>query len=270
MIGILEHGEFWASSAMLLNDHSEIRIGTELVRDAFERSDLTLGQGASLLYNGWRIDATERNDKVLHTYVLSASKDGDSLSMWRGYGTGDVGYAIGLLGTLQPSSSTPIYGDIPQEWLPVEYDSNEQDRLIQELVAHVVELGSRIDLGVRDDERQMMLIETYREIERLICRIKDPAFRDEKETRVVFPAGISDGDFVRYRPSRFGITPYIGLRPFRTVLASGEISETRLPIVHIRIGPSPHQRQAELALMSLLDDKGYGDVYVDSTGAPFR
>lgn len=270
VIGILERCELWASSAMLLNDLSEIQMGTELVRQAFERSDLVLGHGASLLYNGWRIDATERSDKVLHTYVLSASNDGDSLSMWRGYGAGDVGYAVGLFGTLQPASSSPTYGDIPQEWLAVEYDSNEQHRLIQECVALVIELGARIDLGVTNHEQQTMLNEIYRGIERLIYRIKDPAFRDEKETRVVFPAGSSEGDFVRYRSSRFGITPYIGLRPFRVVLASGEITESRLPIVHIRVGPSPHQRQAELALMSLLDDHGYGDVYVDSTGAPFR
>ena len=270
VIGILEHCELWASSAMLLNDLSEIKLGTRLIRDAFERSGITLGEGAAFLYAGWRIDATERIDKVLQTYVLSASQDGDSLSMWRGYAAGDVGYAVGLLGTLQPASKAPMYGDQPQEWLSVEYDKAEQQRLIHECVARVVKLGARIDVGVTTDDRQKMLNNTYLEIEKLIYRIIDPVFRDERETRVVVPTVGSKGDFVRYRPSRFGIAPYIGLRPFRVVLASGEITESRLPIVHIRVGPSPHQNQAELALMSLLDDKGYGDVYVDSTGAPYR
>ncbi|MDT5017026.1 MAG: hypothetical protein QOD39_3186, partial [Mycobacterium sp.] len=156
--GILRSNSFWASSAAMLNDSSEVEYGCGLLQNFWRefKSD-------NKLYDTWVIESVDLAvNKVLEqfrwdeVFVLCASRHKDDLSQWRGYAEGS-GYAISL--KIVDSHRTPLRilagKDEPAigaaltsapEWTWVLYKVEEQEELLRRMVEYVCDfIGSLAD-----------------------------------------------------------------------------------------------------------------------------
>jgi hypothetical protein len=109
-------------------------------------------------------------------------------------------------------------------------------------------------------------------------RFKHPGFEDEREVRALWTVS-PWWRFVKYRPGRFGVTPYIEVAASDSPQNQGERASQdfirgedvgRLPIRTIRIGPTRAADDTEKSLRALLDANGYGDVRIRRSSTPYR
>ncbi|HET8970720.1 MAG TPA: hypothetical protein VFN19_06665, partial [Candidatus Nanopelagicales bacterium] len=88
--------------------------------------------------------------------------------------------------------------------------------------------------------------------------------RDERPEAVDLEARM-----LSYRPTGYGITPYLRLTGGCDDLAVVD-NRSPLPIRSIAISPSPNGAPAEQSVQRLLHAHGYHDVSVVSSSIPYR
>jgi hypothetical protein len=89
--------------------------------------------------------------------------------------------------------------------------------------------------------------------------LKDPAFKEEKEWRLIrFGEG---GSRRQFRTGRLGVVPYIEFAP-----PDGKM----LPITKVVQGPTADRSSAKRAVEILLKDLGYAGVEVEVSTIPLR
>jgi hypothetical protein len=101
--GILQTSSFWASSYRTMNDPGEIEYGLDVLAEAWRSISADQPHGA-VKYIDRLIDPGALSEAFDHVHLLSASREGDSLSQWRAY-AGKDGVSIGL------DASTPLWSD---------------------------------------------------------------------------------------------------------------------------------------------------------------
>lgn len=302
LLNILSTHRLWASSAAFMNDVDEIRTGRSAVREEL----------AVRVSEDWQL-------KQLHMigvmddgqpdglFLLSASSDGDALTLWRSYGMGtEAEYALELDPTVplapvvqnvaasHPSpppgwgeeiidytdDGDPIPGPDPDvpfvwggTWGTVRYlragstwAAEEADRIIDRLRKP---RPGRITIPFVGDY--------FTGIDPTVL-FKNPGFGDEREVRTTWTVH-PWWKFVLYRPSRFGVTPYIEVAAAASepvpVLDEPEpllqpTNVGKLPLRSVRIGPTRRDPNAVKALRQLLDARGYGSVDILESAAPYR
>lgn len=234
LVSILEHGRLWAGSAALMNDSAEIQAGREALRRAIQARALEPWQRKQLERSGAMKDGVP--DEV---FLLSASKDADSLTLWRSYGTGtEAEYAIALdtnvplmpvmqseLGAHPHPPRTwysdaedvtdegvpfPIYDpDAPviydEAWTDVEYlrdDAAPAEAVLDDLLLHMTK-------PPENEGGRRIIFSTYTSsMPNRTMFFKHAGFEDEDEVRAVWTVS-PWWRFVLYRGARFGVTPYI-------------------------------------------------------------
>jgi hypothetical protein len=213
-------------------------------------------------------------------YAFCASAQPDSLSQWRGYGSG-VGYAVGLNVDRQIMAMVDTTGDprrLPRRgpwasWGKVLYNVEEQ----RDLLTRGLSFCAAATFGSDEEEAipGQAVVQASGVLIGLAAYCKHDAFRDEREVRMVTSAP-DEGDAVQYRSSRFGVTPYVRLaRP--PARGSSESAwwtvgkdHPSLPIGAVRVGPTPHSEPAAHGMRLLLAARGYKGVLVHQSTAPFR
>jgi hypothetical protein len=279
-IGVISSGEVWATSINSLNDSEEFAHGIGVLD---EQLSLVLNsRHVHPAQKGFMEEAVELTHSSIDDsplYVFCASEEPDSLSQWRAYG-GESSYAIGLevdgeimavVDTEHEPRTLPPRGPWPT-WGKVLYDLDEQRNLLLRGLSfcaattpapgHVEE---RPGLAVHQASGVLIGLSIY-------C--KNDAFRDEREVRLVTSAP-GDGGALRFRSSRFGVTPYVRLAqpPSRNRWEGAwwTVPEhPRLPIAGVHLGPTPHSEPASRGMRLLLESYGYGDALVRESTAPFR
>lgn len=278
LMGILESRAIWASSYLALNDASEIKFGFDRVVEVWR------ARGAS--GNARNIEAIDASVNALDLsesrgiYVASASLQGDLLNQWRHY-AGHRGYAVeidpkpplSLIGVRDaPAASRPY---LPV-WTRVLYDVDEQSRALENAFDIATDDHSFI-AGLRN-----VGADTSKAIELMlyswIVALKHPAFRDEREARVVVRW---DGDAgVAYRSDAAGIIPYVRLSTsaswnlaegaYRYWLADEE--DRVLHVRSIRCGPPDDESSGarEAAVAGMLRRLEYGEIPIAHSEVPFR
>jgi len=258
LLGILETGGLWVSSARTLNDSGEIEYGAARIHErwAARRSDFqNPGVIEELLAEG----ALSRRQDL---FVACASTDGDSLSQFRAYGS----YAVGLRADIPLrarrdrsgeedygfSSPSDVEADLAADngWRPVLYDRGEQDALIDAFLEHVAsEVDSDVAswrTNVREDgeatdgaafERGVIASQFIT----VAAHLKHEAFRDEKEVRLFAQLSLSN-PAVKVRAGRLGLTPFFVAEPNPGPDAQSELNSV---LAAVRIGPGlPDPRAA--------------------------
>lgn len=303
LLNIIQSNRLWASSAAFMNDADEIRTGKRALNDAAKRREPPL--------EGWQERQLDMLDVLGegqpdNVFLLSASANGDALTLWRSYGQGteaeyaiELDPAVELLPIEQNEASThpypppnwgpdiidyddgePIFGPDPDEpftwggqWGAVEYLRDGSNWASEEL--------ERILASLRrpqpDKLSTVLLMDYFTDIDPTVLS-KNAGFEDEREVRMtwtVYPWW----KFVLYRSSRFGLTPYIEVGAPNQIEHS-ELEEERnflkpnrigsLPLKSVRIGPTRSSPSAERALRTLLDSYGYGKVDIYMSSAPYR
>ncbi|MFF2316458.1 DUF2971 domain-containing protein [Arthrobacter sp. NPDC058097] len=294
---IIIKNELWASNTAFMNDTHERRLADkyliqarESMRNSFPAMLDNYLDHVGDLYDRTRFRSEEMPDGT--RYLLSASNNGDSLTMWRGYaGTDHVSYAIGLdrnepLRILRPEASkyghywsTGVAKVYP--WFDVNYDPGAAERRAQRAMQRILEIfrrpsSSPEDLYFRTGDIFNAIQE---ETEPLRNETKHHGFVHEEEARIIVDAS---GDLTRYRSGSMGMVPYVALTggdgSEKTVVEQPNL----LPIRRIRMSPGSDRFYALRSLRSLLRANGYGGEYnedlqiieneivVDMSRIPFR
>lgn len=275
LIGIIENGQLWASSATTLNDYSEIAYGHDVLQSAWRavRDDVADQQTRTAMEEA--LDRATDLTVNAKLFILSASRSRNSLSHWQGY-AGRQGFSVGLAMSAptfalvrhqdQPTESFAEHRQaLPLGWRSVLYSPKEQavvsQRLLRQLADVVTEIGAPLAGAL---------------IAEVIPLLKDKGFAVEQEVRCVVRVPHAFRSMQRAGPR--GITPYVRVTqghgrqvPLQVVRQDARM---RLPLTRVTCGPlHPAERPAaEDSVAELLTSNGYstGAVRVDSSTIPYR
>jgi len=208
------------------------------------------------------------------------SEDGDLLSQWRGYADDARGVSIGFkhsyLQALQATRDTDAAGFSIYK---VEYEQEKHDEGVEPTYRELRRLiddgafktrGTRSLLDVRTpeevaaDDKQIEQAHTSLLYKLLglfpkLYELKAPAFREEREWRLVSIFSGADTDSCQFRASGGRIVPY---RAF-------ELKQlTASPVAEVVLGPR-HETPPQV-VQSLLKQGGFGEVSVRRSQASYR
>ncbi|MFC9351552.1 hypothetical protein [Arthrobacter sp. NPDC057013] len=287
-----------------MNDFHELRTGSRRLHKYFEKLRPSLQPEVAEA-----MDAAIREHAVdAHSaYIVSASRDRNSLTLWRNYGKHSISYSVGLdpgvpLIPLQASSAEE-HPAPPRGWGP-DYEYASGHRFVVSNPDHPVadclldKEGQWLSVAYRGDEVRKIIESSYEDFLELSAEPKDgrrslyfswlsrlllvkaKGFRDEREMRITYSLVAPDWKFLFYRSTPWGITPYIKLTAAPEAhdlsLAFGGSGDdfaqaaAKLPIKHIRMGPTPYRKAAKKALRQLLERHGYSDVEISASNIPYR
>lgn len=274
LLGIVEHDELWASSAVALNDLSEMTYGLDVLREATEaRKDAPSETVGALIKEG--AFAPLRDSP----YFLCASTLNDSLNQWIGY-AGRQGYSVGIRtkerlvkrrkdgqerSTGRPLSITEGALMGTNGWYQVIYKRGDQLRVVNDLLDFCKENNL---LTVAAPHARAHAITMFGAV---LAQLKHQAFADEREVR--FITGRNDDTDERYRAGAYGVVPYTrliaaGREEYDSALPAG----LKLPIASVTTGPANADERSliESSARRLLDARGYGSAKVKTSAAPYR
>ncbi|HXW30218.1 MAG TPA: DUF2971 domain-containing protein [Xanthobacteraceae bacterium] len=257
LLGIVHNKELWATKIQYMNDATEFGLALNLARQhlrniiQYSRFPLDKSAGATLLQS---LDGLER----INIFAACFCEQGDLLSQWRGYGGGQQGYAIGFT-TDALMQIADRHGFRLGACI---YDPATQQKIIDEAVAHCLQNEHSFNTNRHWGFHGPLADILFR------CGVffKDPAFKDEKEWRLVSPTILYDDERMRFRTGRSMIAPYYAL-PVENAGA--------LPINCVIVGPCPHIDLSKSAVETLLMRHGNrapltgGQVAIGSA-VPFR
>lgn len=254
LLGILKDREIWATHTQYLSDQREYLHAQELVTneiDAAIANPQGVGQEQLLQVMKDRIKGIQS----INVCVCSFSEVPDSLSQWRAYSDATSGFAIGFLGSFL-AKATAKQNFYLGKCL---YTSDEQRTLVRALIQEVLE-GEESS----PDPEEYWLTGGYLPayLNRYGTIIKDPAFSDEKEWRVISRPSSCRNERFRFRPGKSTLIPYYCFP------LSGD--GLQFNVHDIVVGPTIHSRQALRAVESLLIQHGLRNVLVINSKVPYR
>ncbi|TSI13574.1 DUF2971 domain-containing protein [Brevibacterium aurantiacum] len=275
LLSILGNGELWASSPENLNDSSELKHGFEIILGVFEERareaeshDHKQADWQSVLSNVLNKDYIQ--NIINEVYIISASTERDSLTLWRNYADGD-GFALGIDAGIELSAdgiavdeaenAESIRSDVPliSGWYRVSYKDAEKLNLARSFIQNAVE-------DIRRTSKKSwpaLIAELRKQVVILASVMKDVAFRDEKEVRWI-TTNFTTFDPVYYEHGRRSIVPVLHIR------TSAEENEL-LPLKGIRCSPVPDMSIVR-TLEGLLKQRGYDRAAnnVEQSQQPFK
>lgn len=268
LLSIVKNGKLWASSPEHLNDSSEMVHGFEIIKGAFENSadgerlHPTSDQGEL----DWVEDTLSEvlDDRYFYSiindvYYISASRERDSLTLWRNYADGD-GFAIGIDTSVEISAdgiavdegddSEHIRGDIPliSGWYRVQYKPRDKARLAKNFIEN-----AREDINSADEEDRPDLVRELRKQAVILASVmKHEAFQDEREVRWM-TTNFTTYDPVHYEHGRRSIVPVLH------VMAASNDEDLPLPLKGLWCSPiSPIS--IVRTMQGLLEQQGYDEA----------
>lgn len=265
LLGILEDGILQCSSAHFLSDAKEIEHAVELAVqrleifwNEFEPRDPDIDDDQELVRG---LVQQVRGLRSAPVYVFSMSVDGNLLSQWRAYCPESGGYSIGFssrrLRRLADRQGFKLLRCI--------YEKDHQrmaiDNLIRETVGTYQEARAE-GAPVSSELWRSHKVEFLSAFSELAAAFKDPAFKEEREFRLVSGPFAKTRGKVRYREGPSTPIPYIefDLR---------EEERNRLPITRTWIGPTPNEKLAIRAVGALMNRYSLG-TEVRLSEIPYR
>lgn len=223
LLGILETRSIWLSDTQFLNDLSEVRYAAELVCKQLEDVDQELMERIERNYLGDDLNLPLET----FPYVASFCKSDDLLSMWRSYGADGVsiGFDRACLDRLLSNSG--------EEW-----GSLSPEEIGKMRHAHFGIAGQLVDIEYLDkwtinDKVVQEIRESDGKLSGFLAGIKNPAFREEREVRIIAFANScttppqireNNGRIVPYRPLVF---PFEAIRSITVGPGSLQSSNAR-------------------------------------------
>ena len=238
-----------------------------------------------------RIEGTSKEDQAIlndmvegiqgiesmNICVCSFSEERDSLSQWRAYGDSTSAYAIGFY-----SGHLAAMVALENLYLaPCLYRAEEKNALLTALVDEVFEEnaarvrnGEQLwdavkERGFKPDEKILTPrggnLGAY--LHRYAPILKDASFSEEREWRIISRPLMCTGERYGFRQGRSMIIPY-----YRFPLSA---TDQQIKIDEIVIGPTPHIRQSQRSVFSLLvsmdlDDHDPFFSKVNCSSIPYR
>ena len=263
LLGIFKSKTLWATNLYYLNDSSELHHAVNLVKKMIP-IHIELPSGYFDLTQ--QILDTLEWTELANIFVASFSKDPDTLSQWRAYGSENGGFSIGFnYAKLNRVADHQEFG-----LKKCVYDEHDQKKTI---IPMLQGLARSIDDELKDVPTKDSA--TIKEI--LEKHVRDffvgflpiaPTFKSchfdkEEEWRLVSPTYYSyNHPNVQFRVGKSMITPY-----FKFDLTK---ETDNLPIDEIIIGPTPHEELSRKSVEQLVYKHGLSECKVNPSKIPFR
>lgn len=285
---IKEEKELRLTDIAYMNDAGELKYAVQLVMNMLEsrkRSEPDLYGFFDRLQA--RCNPFQRHFGV---YVTCFCERGDLLSQWRIYGRYAIGFQVQNEIRVE-HHPVSMCGWEAAFFRKVEYDKEEQERMIARVIDRVVDLYKRYPPAERPRNEDFGLLFSNLITEYLLA-FKDPAFHEEKEWRMIHYELLREAQ-LDFRPKRDYLIPYVTM-PIRAVddqayeahvknleekngfVSCEERSEYvknngRFPVGEINIGPIEESNLAERSLKLFLQKHGlFYDVKVNAVTTPLR
>jgi hypothetical protein len=233
--GIVKEHAVWATGISYLNDEDEFAFGFRMMVEL-----LTEFTKRRTKFASWRDIISDYADQSagIHVGVFSLSEHADLLSQWRGYARNgfSIGFSIHRLTEIAHEANYNLARCI--------YEVPKQRQMLRSLVHTSVELyGRRCSEGASHDQALVeggyaLLVNCIR----LAPLLKNPAFTEEREWRLISRIHRADsGDWqIRVKSTHF--VPYL-------CLSLGEPGAS--PIGEVVVGPNPAMDIALLGVHQL-------------------
>jgi len=261
LLGIVQEGEIWCTKIHYLNDEKEFSLALKMAHDYLVKlkdksSSETENEKISYLIK--QVDSIE----LVNVCVCSFSEKGDLLSQWRGYGGEPSGFSIGF----DAEALKKIGNNSDFLLVPCVYEPEIQKKLISDLIDDKLEQDFPIGGWEVDPDRARTFValpqdhEFAQKLTMLAPIIKDQAFSEEREWRLISKALSCTHANFTFRTGLSMITPY-----FRLKLDNDQ------GIKEIIVGPTPHLRLSVKATETLLASKGLlQNIKVKESLIPYR
>lgn len=270
--GILSGKEIWATHYRYLNDAAEIVAGERLLLDVAKalEADPNRPEVSRWLLREFIARYDEgRLTKRRDVFVASFSEKGNLLSQWRAYAGGGGGYSIGLSRIPTPLRDAASDAKVGMALVRCEY---RPEILRREASERLGGLADRFNTEARahaTDEREVYRLAglfvplLFRHTGKLVLHLKDAAFEEEKEWRLVALTTAEDPAVaLQFRFSPGGLIPYIALP-----LTDGP----QLGLSQLYVGPTQDPDRGCSTAVGLLNRLGYvGKDIVAPSGIPLR
>lgn len=255
LLGILGNSSIYATSVRSLNDRSEFTLALRNANAYLEEVENTSKNAVHAgLARRWRNGFG--GSRPANTYVTSFSTKGDVLSQWRAYGKGVGGYAIGFDSSVLKATAFHL--------LKCQYNVDAHAALMADVIEehlkhydHLVRQGASPADASADCELSLATVLAV-----LAPTLKDPAFEEEHEWRLVSTRIRPRNEEVRFRKGDSMIVPYVEV-PLG-------LSATPTGVRRIVVGPTPNVRASMATVRMLLEHHGFDGAKVARSKAPYR
>jgi hypothetical protein len=266
--GIVDSGNIFATDIRFLNDSEEFQHARRIldqIADEISFSEPTcdiVKQGFKNLIK-WAFEAGPLNSTSLQVFVACFSEAEDQLGQWRGYSKSSSGVSVALdLRNIRDSRAK----DGLFVFAPCIYEDEEKRILLREVaegclsqlrglikaayaagmkhqqVAFDMELVKKEDPDGPDREEKLDKSTMWMiyHLLRVTALMKNSAFREEKEWRLVLPAlkNFRSVDPIKFRPGSISLVPY-------TTYSLRTTDTDRLPLGKVILGPGNHEHSVE-------------------------
>jgi hypothetical protein len=243
---IVKTKKIWSTQISCLNDTTEFRHSVRLLRDSFKpyidgQYDENKKWLANYLYTNLKDDA-ERSQ----FFVMCMSNRKDDLSQWRAYGGGEGGVAIGLSPRRLITTDTSNFAYL----VPVSYDPQDQRSLVAEIATFALRFfceGLKQRPGANRETWAFAFLTAFRDSVLYLAPIlKDPAFFQEEEWRLICSLGAADKKKIEIKQRQTLISRHLPL-------SFGD----KLPIREVLVGPCRHPNASRISVGDYLVANGY-------------
>lgn len=264
---IINTKTIWLSSLKFSNDSSEGKLVSAAIMRMAGRDELDELSKARLL------DELSVIEEMCDGLGFCLSNEGDLLSQWRGYGDDAHGLSIGfnqgfLTSVYEASKGSPDVVVLK----PVVYEEFEHDRLLDpvySLIRQTIDhggVGTRTTIGSLLGHSSPAEEKSKKDFDHLILslipllyQLKPPAFKEEKEWRLIRHRFTSLNESCSFYAKRSCLTPYV----------STSIDNKEIPAIG-KVITGPRHKTPPNVIRSMLRQAGFGDVEVERSAATYR
>lgn len=258
LLGIVQNKEIWATHTQYLNDSREFTHALHIAKQILagrSEGEKSASRKRALTEMAESLDGHES----INVCVASFSEDSDSLSQWRAYG-GNSGFCCTFAGLdLRAWASADRFSLIK-----CIYDEAAQKEILQRLIdITLVEIDNWSPEFEGDEPLPGGSLAAY--LNEIAPAMKDSAFSDEKEWRLVSRPMMVSLPRYSYREGRSMLLPYYRL--------SLDSESAPFIIQRVTIGPAPNMKQSAAAVRGLLVKNKQGRPLEDKvrpSAIPYR
>lgn len=268
LLGIEQSESLWASSVYFLNDGEEIVYAQKLLIKLIKEKEAH-GIEADFL-NQFIEWVKPFNNIPYNMFIFSLSEEQNLLSQWRSYTPHGKGVSIGF----SPMAVKNIIKENKLKIAKCRYDNDEHSEIMNILLERMLHTfrnsHPRLDTSKEPHNQEYhKFLEQFRgDILQVFSTIKHPAFKEEKEWRLIskyYPSYVVPE--IKYREGASMLVPYTEFRIQRWHDKKEHAHSVYFESVCL--GPSQHANLSFNALQNFLSNKKISHVTVNSN-VPYR
>ncbi len=268
LMGILKDKGIHLTQSNYLNDSSELKHGWDITEKIMRKHIEKNKQANNRLSLTLKILLEQGNplEEYCDVFIASFCKKGDLLNQWRGYGSTDGTFSIGInISKLELQQWDGLYNIV--------YDEDKQRQHLDYLLSSLIALIEKYNtLLPKKDTLKIIAYFNYN-ISKALIFFKNEIFKIEQESRLYqfFFHDVSEKyKKLDFRESSSSILPYLKVPLYDT--SDKDSDNSRIPIDSITYALSKDSALTEKSIELLLKKHGYDlkDIEIKESKVPLR